>query len=370
LILLKLPFLPDLLEINIINLHSQKIYIKTIRVEGSNLQSFIFKRILGIIPVVFLILVFVFFIIRLAPGNPVMLLLPENATAADIEDAMERFGFNKPLTEQFLDFVSGAVFLDFGNSTVFAEPVRDIVIERLPATLELAFCAIIVAVIAGIPLGIIAALKPGTFIDRIASTVGLFGVSVPNFWLGLILIIFLGGQLGWFPTGGRIPYDSINAQGPTKLLLIDTLIHGDFAGFKIVLSHLVMPAITLGTAVSGMIMRITRSSMLEVMNKDFIRTARSKGIKEKNVTSSHIFRNALLPIVTIIGLELGSVIGGSIIVETVFGWPGMGSLLISSIGMRDYFLVQGIVFFIALTYVFLNLLVDISYKFIDPRIRY
>ena len=334
------------------------------------MQAYILKRLLGVIPVVFIILVFVFFIMQFSPGNPVMLLLPENATTADIEAAMERFGFDRPLHVQFFDFISGALVLDFGNSLVYSESVLSIVLERLPATLELAFSAIFVALIMGIPLGIIASLKPGTLLDRLASTTGLFGVSLPNFWLGLLLIIVFGGSLGWFPTGGRVPFDVLQYSGPTNFLLIDTLLHGDMNGFKVVISHLIMPAVTLGTAVAGMIMRITRSSMLEVMNKDFIRTARSKGIKEITVTTSHIFRNALIPIVTIIGLELGSVIGGSIIVETVFGWPGMGSLLISSIGMRDYFLVQGIVFFIALTYVLLNLIVDISYKFIDPRIRY
>ncbi|MCG7344002.1 ABC transporter permease [Sporosarcina sp. ACRSL] len=334
------------------------------------MQSYILKRLLGVIPVVFIILVFVFLMLQLSPGNPVMLLLPENATSADIEEAMKRFGFDRPLYTQFFDFLAGALVLDFGNSMVYSESVLSIVLERLPATLELAFSAIFVALIVGVPLGIIASLRPGTLLDRLASTAGLFGVSLPNFWLGLILIIFLGGTLGWFPTGGRVPFDALQYSGPTNFLLLDTILHGDWNGFKVVLSHLILPAITLGTAVAGMIMRITRSSMLEVMNKDFIRTARSKGINEITVTSSHIFRNALIPIVTIVGLELGSVIGGSIIVETVFGWPGMGSLLITSIGMRDYFLVQGIVFFIALTYVFLNLIVDISYKFIDPRIRY
>lgn len=351
--------------------YSRDQYSKNVlKIRGDIVGTYVFRRIVGIIPIIIIILVMVFLLLHLAPGNPVYILLPGEATQEDINAMMVRFGLDQPLHTQFLHFMASAVHLDFGTSFVYSQPVVELIVEKIPATLELAFAAMLIAIAIGIPLGIIASLKPGSTLDRLASSFGLFGVSVPNFWLGLILIIYLSGVLGWFPTGGRIPYNAIDLNGPTGFIIFDTLWHGGFSGFKVALSHLTLPAITLGTGMSGMIMRITRSSMLEVKNQDFIRTAHSKGLKEGKVTYSHIFRNALIPIVTIIGLELGNVLGGAIAVETVFGWPGIGTLLIKSVGMRDYFLVQGIVFFVALISIVINLLVDISYKYIDPRIHY
>jgi ABC-type dipeptide/oligopeptide/nickel transport system permease component len=308
-------------------------------------------------------------LMHIAPGDPVSLLLGDDATPADVEQLRRELGLDKPLLVQYWDFLSRAVRGDFGRSLKFNEPVMKLVFERLPATIELAFISLIVAIIIAVPLGVYSAIKHNSLFDHAGMSVALIGVSLPNFWLGIMLIYFLGGQLNLLPVAGRIEY-GIDVKPITHLYLIDSLITGNFTAFWSVLQHLLMPAFTLGTSLAAIVTRISRSSVLEVMRQDFITTARAKGLTEKAVIWRHILRNAMITIVTILGLQLGALLNGSVITETVFSFPGIGELLIQSISARDYKLTQVLILFFAVIYFVVNLLTDFLYSWIDPRIKF
>jgi ABC-type dipeptide/oligopeptide/nickel transport system permease component len=327
------------------------------------------RRILGAIPVLLGISFLVFMLMHIAPGDPVSLLLGDDATPADVEQLRRELGLDKPLLVQYWDFLSRAVRGDFGRSLKFNEPVMKLVFERLPATIELAFISLIVAIIIAVPLGVYSAIKHNSLFDHAGMSVALIGVSLPNFWLGIMLIYFLGGQLNLLPVAGRIEY-GIDVKPITHLYLIDSLITGNFTAFWSVLQHLLMPAFTLGTSLAAIVTRISRSSVLEVMRQDFITTARAKGLSEKAVIWRHILRNAMITIVTILGLQLGALLNGSVITETVFSYPGIGELLIQSISARDYKLTQVLILFFAVIYFVVNLLTDFLYSWIDPRIKF
>jgi ABC-type dipeptide/oligopeptide/nickel transport system permease component len=327
------------------------------------------RRILGAIPVLLGISFLVFMLMHIAPGDPVSLLLGDDATPADIEQTRRELGLDKPLLVQYWDFLSRAVRGDFGRSLKFNEPVMKLVFERLPATIELAFISLIVAIIIAVPLGVYSAIKHNSLFDHAGMSVALIGVSLPNFWLGIMLIYFLGGQLNLLPVAGRIEY-GIEVKPITHLYLIDSLITGNFTAFWSALQHLLMPAFTLGTSLAAIVTRISRSSVLEVMRQDFITTARAKGLSEKAVIWRHILRNAMITIVTILGLQLGALLNGSVITETVFSYPGIGELLIQSISARDYKLTQVLILFFAIIYFVVNLLTDFLYSWIDPRIKF
>ena len=327
------------------------------------------RRILGAIPVLLGISFLVFMLMHIAPGDPVSLLLGDDATPADIEQTRRELGLDKPLLMQYWDFLSRAVRGDFGRSLKFNEPVMKLVFERLPATIELAFISLIVAIIIAVPLGVYSAIKHNSLFDHAGMSVALIGVSLPNFWLGIMLIYFLGGQLNLLPVAGRIEY-GIEVKPITNLYLIDSLITGNFTAFWSALQHLLMPAFTLGTSLAAIVTRISRSSVLEVMRQDFITTARAKGLSEKAVIWRHILRNAMITIVTILGLQLGALLNGSVITETVFSYPGIGELLIQSISARDYKLTQVLILFFAVIYFTVNLLTDFLYSWIDPRIKF
>jgi peptide/nickel transport system permease protein len=297
------------------------------------------------------------------------LLLGDDATPADIEQTRRELGLDQPLLVQYWDFLSRAVRGDFGRSLKFNEPVMKLVFERLPATIELAFISLIVAIIIAVPLGVYSAIKHNSLFDHAGMSVALIGVSLPNFWLGIMLIYFLGGQLNLLPVAGRIEY-GIEVKPITHLYLIDSLITGNFTAFWSALQHLLMPAFTLGTSLAAIVTRISRSSVLEVMRQDFITTARAKGLSEKAVIWRHILRNAMITIVTILGLQLGALLNGSVITETVFSYPGIGELLIQSISARDYKLTQVLILFFAIIYFVVNLLTDFLYSWIDPRIKF
>jgi ABC-type dipeptide/oligopeptide/nickel transport system permease component len=270
---------------------------------------------------------------------------------------------------QYWDFLTRAVQGDFGRSLKFNEPVMKLVWERLPATIELAFISLMVAIIIAVPLGVYSAIKHNSLFDHAGMSVALIGVSLPNFWLGIMLIYFLGGQLNLLPVAGRIEY-GIEVKPVTHLYLIDTLIAGNLTAFWSALQHLLMPAFTLGTSLAAIVTRISRSSVLEVMRQDFITTARAKGLSEKAVIWRHMLRNAMITIVTILGLQLGALLNGSVITETVFSFPGIGDLLIQSISARDYKLTQVLILFFAVMYFAVNLLTDFLYSWIDPRIKF
>ena len=299
------------------------------------------RRVLIAIPSILGVMIIVFAMVRLAPGDPAQLLAGEFADAETIELIRERFGLNDGIEVQFWRFVSGVATLNLGESTRTKRLVTQDLATYFPNTIELALGAIFVALLFGIPAGIFAALRPNSPLDLAVMVFALIGVSMPVFWFGLLAILIFSVQLGWFPVAGR----------------------GTFR-------HLILPAISLGLGSMAIIARMTRSSMLEVLNQDFIRTARAKGLVHSAVVLKHALRNAMVPVVTVIGLQFGALLAGTVITETVFSWPGIGSLLVQSILARDYPVVQGAVLLIAVSFILVNLIVDLIYGYIDPRIRY
>jgi peptide/nickel transport system permease protein len=328
----------------------------------------IVRRIIGAVPVLLGISFLVFLLMHLAPGDPVTLLLGDNATPDEVARVRHEWGLDQPLLLQYWQFISRAVIGDFGRSLKFGEPVIKLVFERLPATVELASMSLLVAILISIPIGTYSAIKRDTLFDHAGTGVALIGVSLPNFWLGIMLIYFLGGQWNLLPVAGRIEY-GIEIKPITKLFLVDSLLTANFAGFWSAVQHLLMPAVTLGTALAAIVTRITRSSVLEVMRQDYVTTARAKGLSEGVVIRRHILRNAMITVVTILGLQLGALLNGSVITETVFSYPGIGDLLIQSISVRDYKLTQVLILFFGVIYFVVNLLVDMLYTLIDPRIK-
>ncbi|MBI4490277.1 MAG: ABC transporter permease [Deltaproteobacteria bacterium] len=326
------------------------------------------RRIVGAIPVIIGISFLVFLLMHIAPGDPISLLLGDDATEAEIQRARREWGLDKPVVAQYGEFLLRALQGDFGKSLKFGEPVTKLVFERLPATIELAFASLLVAILISIPIGVYSAIKHDSLFDHAGMGLALVGVSLPNFWLGIMLIYFLGGQLNLLPVAGRIDY-GIQIQPITRLYLVDSLITGNFTAFWSAFKHLLMPAVTLGTSLAAIVTRITRSSILEVMRQDYITTARAKGLSERAVIWRHTLRNAMITIITILGLQLGALLNGSVITETVFSYPGIGDLLIQAISLRDYKLAQGLIFFFAIMYFAVNLLVDLLYMLVDPRIK-
>lgn len=328
----------------------------------------IIRRTIGAVPVLLGISFLVFLLMHLAPGDPVMLLLGDNATPDEVERVRHEWGLDQPLLVQYWQFMSRAVVGDFGRSLKFGEPVTKLVFERLPATVELASMSLLVAVLIAIPIGTYSAIKRDTLLDHAGTGVALIGVSLPNFWLGIMLIYFLGGQWNLLPVAGRIEY-GVEIKPITRLFIVDSLLTANFAGFWSAVRHLLMPAVCLGTALAAIVTRITRSSVLEVMRQDYVTTARAKGLSEGVVIRRHILRNALITVVTILGLQLGALLNGSVITETVFSYPGIGDLLIQSISVRDYKLTQVLILFFGVIYFVVNLMVDLLYTLIDPRIK-
>lgn len=327
------------------------------------------RRLLGLIPVLLGISLLVFLFLHLIPGDPAVVLLGERANPEQVESLRERLGLNQPLPTQYVLFLRDLLSGDLGTSIFNLLPIRDQLANRWPATFELALSAMLIAVILGIPLGILAAVRKNSLWDNASTIFSLIGVSMPVFWLGLLLIYLFAVNLHWLPPSGRISIEGGNAfQAISGFFLLDALLQRRAMGD--VLSHLILPALTLGTIPLAILMRITRSAMLEVLSQDYVRTARAKGLAERVVIFRHALKNALLPVVTIIGLQFGTLLGGAILTETIFSWPGIGLWLYEGILNRDYPVVQGGVVFVALIFVIVNLLVDLSYALLDPRIQY
>jgi ABC-type dipeptide/oligopeptide/nickel transport system permease component len=301
---------------------------------------YLLKRLWHTVFVVIGISVISFFFIHLS-GDPVMLMLPADASHQEIETLREQLGFNDPIYEQYFRFAFKAVRGDFGNSLYYKIPAMQLILERLPASLELATAAMLIALVVAVPIGIVSAVRRGSLLDMGSMLGALFGLSMPHFWLGIMLILLFSVQLGWLPTSGRGT-----------------------------LAHLVMPSVALGLSLTAMFARLTRSVMLEVLNLDYIRTARSKGLKEHVVINKHALKNALIPIVTVAGMQFGFLLGGTVIIETVFAWPGVGRLVVQAIFNRDYPLVQSTVLVLAFIFVAVNFLVDMLYMYLDPQISY
>ena len=333
------------------------------------MANYLLQRLAGTIPVLLLISLLVFALIHAAPGDPTLLLLGEETNTAEVARAKERWGLDQPLYVQYWRFLKSAAAGDFGKSFKYAEPVLTVIKTRLPATIELACFAIVIATLLAIPLGVWAGARPNSWIDNLGTTFGLFGISMPSFWLAIMLILLLAGVLNILPTSGRSTY-GIAGPEQSGFYIIDSILQNNWAAVGDALTHVFMPALALGVNMLGILMRVTRSSILEVMNEDFVRTARAKGLRENKVVWRHVSSNALIPVITVVGLELGTLLSGSIIVETVFAWPGSGSLLITALNARDYPLVTGLVMTYTMAFVAINLIIDGLYAIIDPRIRY
>ncbi|MDE0529900.1 MAG: ABC transporter permease [Albidovulum sp.] len=327
------------------------------------------ERILQLIPVLLGISIIVFAMITLTPGDPVEIMLGDQISTPEQEAALRRdMGLDLPVHERFFRFLSNALVGDFGNSFFHRRPVSDLILERLPATIELTLVAMLIAIGTAVPLGVVAAVKKGTLIDRIATVASIFGVSLPGFWFGLLLIMLFAVHWHILPVAGRIGYD-FEVPKVTYLLLIDTILAGRLDSFLDALGHLILPAVTLGLPMGAILMRVTRTSMLEVLDQDYIAFAAAKGLGRMRILIRHALTNALIPTVTVAALETGSLLGGNMIVETIFGWPGLGRLVVEAIFSRNYPIIQTAVLLYAVTYVLLNFAADIVYTLLNPRVK-
>lgn len=330
--------------------------------------SYIVKRLLWAIPTLFGVSLIVFFMVHLAPGDPALALLGDHANKESVEKLREEMGLNKPLYVQYGIFASKAMSGDFGNSFKSKQPVLDEFMERFPATMELALCAMILAVFLGIGAGIISAIKRYSIFDYGSMFIALAGVSMPVFWLGLVLIYFFSVSLDILPVSGRLGYE-FSIEHVTGFYLIDSLLANDMDAFWDALKHLLLPSIALGTIPMAIIARMTRSSMIEVMKEDYIRTARAKGCSRFGVVMVHALRNAMMPVITVIGLMLGTLFAGAILTETTFSWPGIGKWIVNAVYQRDFPIIQSSTLIIASMFIAVNLVVDLLYALINPKIR-
>ena len=325
-------------------------------------------RLAGVLPVLFLVTLVLFVLLRIAPGDAADLLVPDEASDEEVARIRERWGLDRPMLEQYARFLINVVKLDFGRSYRYGQDVFQLILERLPATIELSLMALTIAALIAIPLGILAALRKGTLIDGAVSVVAITGVSTPTFWLGILLVLFLSAELNLLPSAGRLPY-GIEVPHVTGLYLVDAVLAGRFDLLGLIASYIALPALTLAFNMVGIIARITRSAIIDVAQEEFITTAVAKGLTRGAIIRRHLLPNAAVPIVTIIGLELGVLISGSIIVEVVFSWPGLGTLLYQAISVRDIPLTTGIVVTYTTLFIVINVVIDVVYFLIDPRIR-
>jgi dipeptide transport system permease protein len=331
---------------------------------------FILTRFSLIIPTFLGVTLLTFALIRLVPGDPVELMAGERGISAErLAQLRSEMGFDRPLLVQYANYIGDVVQGDLGQSIVTKTPVLQEFLTLFPATIELSVCAILFAVVIGLPLGIIAAVKRGSFFDHTLMGISLTGYSMPIFWWALLLILLFSVNLGWTPVSGRISV-LYWVEPVTGFMLIDSLLSDEEGAFGSALAHLVLPAIVLGTVPLAVIARMTRSSMLEVLGEDYIRTARAKGLAPFRVIAQHALRNALIPVVTVIGLQIGVLFAGAILTETIFAWPGIGKWLIESVARRDYPVLQGGVLLVAAVIMLVNLLVDLTYGVLNPRIRH
>ena len=333
------------------------------------MKWYIIKRLAMLVPVMLGVSIIAFSLIYLAPGDPARTMLGERATQEQLNEIREKYGLDKPIYVQYGIWLNGVLHGDLGRSITTHEDVAKEIGERFPNTMELTIAAMIFAIVVGVFAGIISATKQYSITDYTFMGVALFGISMPVFWLGIMLMMIFGVFLGWLPIGGRIDL-LIPFQRVTGFMVFDSIITGNFPALISVLRHLILPAVALGTIPMAMIARVSRSSMLEVLRQDFIRTERAKGLSERMVIYKHAVRNAMVPVVTVIGLNFGLLLAGAILTETVFSWPGIGRLVVNAVYERDYPLVVGCILVFAIAFVIVNLITDILYTRIDPRIQY
>lgn len=333
------------------------------------MSQYIARRLLSLIPVLLGVSLVVFSLIRLIPGDPVTVMLGEKARAEDVARVRAEMGFNRPIYIQYGEWMGHVLRGDLGKSIINHTPVMDELKQRLSATIEMIVVGLILGVAIGISIGILSAIKRNSWLDVVATLGALIGVSMPIYWLALILIYALAVNRQIFPPSARLDVD-LSVTRYTGFLLIDTLLMGNIRAFLNAIWHLVLPSFVLSTVIMPILARLTRASMLEVLRQDYVRTAEAKGLRYNVVIIRHALKNALLPIVTVVGLQLGGLLGGALLTETIFSWPGMGLWTYRAILSRDYPIVQGAVLVSATIYVCVNLIVDISYAYLDPRIRY
>lgn len=331
--------------------------------------KYILKRILMVIPVLLGVTVIIFLITRVLAPDPAPVVLGEHATTEAMAAWRADNGLDDPIWLQYINFIVGALQGNLGTSYYTHQPVTAEIAARFPATAELAICAIIVASIVGVALGVLAAVKKNKAADNVSMLIALVGVSMPIFWSGILLILLLSGILHWLPSSGRVS-PLLQPSGGTGFFILDTIMQGNWAGLADVLVHLILPTLALSLYSMAIITRMTRSSMLETLNADYIRTARAKGLSKGSVNIKHALRNAMLPVSTVIGLQFGSLLGGALLTETVFAWPGIGKFAVDCVLKSDFPVVQGIVLLVAVIFVIMNLVVDIVYAYLDPRIKY
>ncbi len=327
------------------------------------MAAYILRRLIVSIPVLLGVSFLVFSLIHITPGDPAALMLGvEAANDEQLRIVREQLGLDRPFFVQYFDFLTSAAMGDFGDSIQQHRPVAEIIVNRFPATIELALASMVFALVIAIPLGVISAVRQYSAVDNASMFVALLGVSIPNFWLGLMLMLLFSVHLGWLPASGR--GDPLVSSALTSIWYIDP---GPFWESA---QRLILPVITLGAGIAALLTRLTRSAMLEVIRQDYVRTARSKGLSQRIVIYRHALRNAMMPVVTMSAIYFGGLLGGSVITETIFSWPGVGRMAITAIYQRDFPVVQAIVLVLALVFVLVNLFVDIAYGIIDPRIRY
>ncbi|MBF2077402.1 MAG: ABC transporter permease [Synechococcales cyanobacterium T60_A2020_003] len=335
------------------------------------MTRYILKRLLNLIPVLLGITMLVFLFLHLIPGDPATIMLGDRASADQVETLRERMGLNEPLPLQYVTFLGNLLRLDLGRSIFTGFPIIEEIKIRWPATFELSLAAMLLAIALGIPLGVLAAVRKNSILDNVLMTGSLLGVSMPVYWLGLLLVYLFAVNLQWLPPSGRISIEGgMQFQPITGFFVLDALLQGNMQALKDILAHLTLPALALSTIPLAILARITRSAMLDVLSQDYIRTARAKGLREFWVIGKHALKNAMLPVVTVIGLEFGTLLGGAILTETIFAWPGIGTWIYDGILARDYPVVQGGIIFVAIAFVLINLVVDLSYALLDPRVQF
>ncbi len=330
---------------------------------------FIVRRLLLLVPILLGLSVLLFVWVRALPGSPAIALLGERATPDAVRRINRIYGLDRPLYEQYFAYISRAVQLDLGASTRTNQPVVDELLLRFPATIELGLFALLFAVVMGIPVGYYAARRHGTWLDQTSITASLIGVTIPVFFLGFLLKYLFAVKWGLLPSQGRQDARLLGAEHPTGFYVLDGILTGNLRASWDAFQHLLLPAIALGTIPLAIITRITRASVLDVVHEDYVRTAEAKGLLPGTVTRRHVLRNALLPVVTVTGLQVGLLLSGAVLTETVFNFPGVGSFLYQAISFRDYSVIQGFILVIAVVVVVVNLLVDVAYGLIDPRVR-
>lgn len=330
----------------------------------------IVERLIAAVPLMIGVAIVVFLFMRLSPGDPVDIMMGQGGAVSEgeIEQLRSEFNLDKPLIQQLGIFLGDLAHGDLGNSITKKQPVAKLIGERLPATIELALGSLLFALLIAFPIGIISAVRQNSVVDRASMGGAFLGISMPAFWLGIVLIMLFSVKLKWLPVQGRIDYDA-GLQEVTGFYLLDSVITGNWAALQSSVKHLILPSIALGAAVAAIIARVLRSSLLESLRSDYVRLARAKGASENRVVMKHALRNALIPTVTVVGLQIGVLLGGNMIVETVFGWPGLGRLVVDGIFNRDFPLVQGAVIVYAFIFIIASLFVDVMYTYLNPKME-